>query len=583
MLSHRLLATLSVVFLTGLLAAESARAQTSKTLTEEKIIKLIELNVDDAVIGRMLQKDGVTFMADNATIDRLRKAGASEAVLTAIRKAASSRISIPTQKAITYQSVLELVRLGVPEDQVLKRLKSSPTVFTLDASQVEELKNAGASEAVLGAMQGTRVVAEKTSEITNFAIVLDCSASMGERTKEGPTKMAVAKRVVIDLIQKVPDSLNLSFIIYGHDKRLTCQAVKVVRSMSPLSAEAKSELVRVIDRLQPEGSTPIALALKVAGGELTRNSAPGGLVLISDGKETCNGDPAAEVAKLARDSNLSFGVSVIGFDVEDDERAALEEIARSGKGKYYDAESAAEFREVIQAFREKLESAMAAPKAPAQTFTAPAREPEAPISNPAVLALVEQLGDAGGEVRCQAAKTLQDLNAKEAVPALSRRVADEQTYYRLGHYVDKNAAVDAIRALSPGSATPALLAALKAKNPNVQTWAALQMGNQTSDKSLVSALCEALNSEKNGELRREAAVSLGKLDAKEAATALSRRISDELTHYQLGCYVDKDAAVDALKIIAPEMVTPALLKGMKAKSQVVRTWATSRLGVEGKK
>src|SRR5207248_579537 len=141
------------------------------------------------------------------------------------------------------------------------------------------------------------------------------------------------KRTVTDLIQKIPNGLNLSFLIYGHDKNLKCQAVKVVRPMSPLDAAGKSGLARIIDRLQPVGATPIALALHAAGAELARNNAPSGLVLISDGKETCNGDPAAEAASLARNPNLWFGINVIGFDVQEDERAALAEIARAGKGQ----------------------------------------------------------------------------------------------------------------------------------------------------------------------------------------------------------------------------------------------------------
>jgi Mg-chelatase subunit ChlD len=587
MLSPKTFARLSVLLLTGLLAAGLAWAQTPKALTEAKIIKLIELNVDDVVIGSMLQKDGVAFKADDAVIDRFRKAGASETVLTAVRKAAGPRILGSPAKAITYQDVLELVQIGVPEEQVLKRLKASPTLFTLDESQVKELKKAGASETVLAVMQGKRVVADKTSEITDFAIILDCSASMGEKTKEGPTKMAVAKRVVIDLIQKIPDGLNLSFIIYGHDKRLTCQAVRVVRPMSPLTAEAKSELARVIDRLQPEGSTPIAMALKVAGAELARNHSPGGLVLISDGKETCNGNPAAEAARLARDLKLSFGVNVIGFDVEDDERAALEEIARGGKGKYYDADSATEFREVIQTFRKKLEVAMVVPPPRARSRVVEPKpelelEAEGPISDPTIQALVEQLKDGDQNVRRQAAKTLRELDAKEAAPALARRIADERADLFSSSQPDKDAAVDALTALGPERLTPALRVAIKSKNPRVQNWAARVLGVQKMDPLIVASLSEALNSENAG-LRLEAAQSLGKLDATEAAPALSQRIADERADLFSSSQPDKDAAVDALKTIAPEMVTPALVKAMKAKSARVKAWATARLTVERKK
>jgi hypothetical protein len=330
-----------------------AVAQSTKPLNEQGIVKLIELQLGDDAIVAKLQKDGVDFVVDDAAVDRLKKAGASDAVIESVRKAGQKKPA--AAKAVTYADVLNLLQLGMKESDIIERLGKSPTIFTLGEAQVDELKKAGATDALLAAMQEKRVAPNVISEITDFAIILDCSGSMAEKTKEGPTKMTVAKRVVTELIQKIPDGLNLSFIIYGHDKNLRCQAVKVVRPMKALDSAGKEELARVIARLQPVGATPIALALEAAGTELARNNSPSGLVLISDGKETCNGDPAATAAKLAANPNLTFGVNVIGFDVQDDEREALAEIAKAGKGEYYNAENATQFREVVQALHKHLD------------------------------------------------------------------------------------------------------------------------------------------------------------------------------------------------------------------------------------
>jgi len=75
---------------------------------------------------------------------------------------------------------------------------------------------------------------------------------------------------------------------------------------------------------------------------LTKNDNYCGMVLVSDGKETCNGDPEAEAAKLAKNPKLSFGIHVVGFDVQPEERKSLEAIAKAGKGEYYNAETAEE-------------------------------------------------------------------------------------------------------------------------------------------------------------------------------------------------------------------------------------------------
>jgi hypothetical protein len=124
---------------------------------------------------------------------------------------------------------------------------------------------------------------------------------------------------------------------------MECKAVKVVRPLSPLDDAGKSELTQTIAGLKPTGGTPIALAIKTAGEELKKAEGVGtcGIVLISDGKESCKGDPAAEAKALVDDPKLKGGVTVIGFGVAGEERASLEAIASAGKGKYYDAADAA--------------------------------------------------------------------------------------------------------------------------------------------------------------------------------------------------------------------------------------------------
>src|SRR5262249_47454081 len=145
-----------------------------------------------------------------------------------------------------------------------------------------------------------------SGEITDFALILDCSGSMMDKTKEGPSKMEVAKKVVSDLIDKIPSGRRLTFIIYGHNVEEKGQAVKVVRPLSELDDAGKADLKRAIAVLRPAGHTPIALALQVAGKELTKNDANCGVILITDGMETCHGNPNAEAAKLAANPKLTF-------------------------------------------------------------------------------------------------------------------------------------------------------------------------------------------------------------------------------------------------------------------------------------
>jgi hypothetical protein len=337
-----------------------------KALEEADLAKLIELQIDEATIVSKINGSGIAFQVDDAALARLKKAGASEAVAAAVRKAAAkpSKTSTTPGSAITYEDISKLLQLGIKEDAILERLKKSPTVFVFDAAQLKELHELGASESLIAALKGQRKAETATAEITDLAYILDCSNSMNEKTTEGATKMETARKVVADLIRKTPEGLYVTFIVYGHDRQQGCKAVKIARELSELDASGKEALASMIGGLKAVGSTPIALALETAGKELAKNNSYCGIVLITDGMESCHGKPAEVAALLAQNPKLSFGINVIGFDVKPEERAGVEEIAKAGHGTYYHADSAAKFAEVVQTLRKALETKVAA--APAQ-------------------------------------------------------------------------------------------------------------------------------------------------------------------------------------------------------------------------
>lgn len=339
----------------ALFAPATAAAQPGKPLSEADLTKLVELKIDDAVITAKVEKAGLDFKPDAEALERLRKAGASETVLAAVRKAAPA--PAPTGAPVTYQDVLKLLQLGIDENEIVRRLEQAPSIFTLGADQVDELKRAGASERLVALLQGRRPQATVGSDVADFVLILDCSGSMKDQTREGPTKMEAAKRIVTDLIRRIPKGRRVAFMVYGHNLTQRCQAVQVLRPLAELDDAAKGDLAQAIAELRPVGHTPIALALRVAEKQLAGAEGLSGIVLITDGMETCGGDPAAEAARLAGNPKLVMGVTVIGFDVEEKEREAVEGIARAGHGKFYDARSATKLAEAVEEVAQKIEKA----------------------------------------------------------------------------------------------------------------------------------------------------------------------------------------------------------------------------------
>jgi Ca-activated chloride channel family protein len=85
--------------------------------------------------------------------------------------------------------------------------------------------------------------------------------------------------------------------------------------------------------------------LKSREGETT-------VVLVSDGKETCEGDPCALVKEL-KASGIKFTMHVVGFDVTPEETKQLECIAKAGGGEYFAAKNAGEFKKAAEEVVEK--------------------------------------------------------------------------------------------------------------------------------------------------------------------------------------------------------------------------------------
>src|SRR5262245_8508830 len=81
-----LLALLPAALAAALAPAALAAPGAAAPLSEDDLVKLVALGLDDAVIVTRIDKAGLSFRADEAALQRLKKAGASAAVLAAVWK-----------------------------------------------------------------------------------------------------------------------------------------------------------------------------------------------------------------------------------------------------------------------------------------------------------------------------------------------------------------------------------------------------------------------------------------------------------------------------------------------------------------
>ncbi len=186
----------------------------------------------------------------------------------------------------------------------------------------------------------TTVQASTTSSSSsgNVIFILDASGSMRGQVG-GRAKIDIARKVLKELVQNLPNGLNVGLVAYGHRRKGDCSDVEELVPLSPLD---KKSLINKINGLYPKGKTPISFSVKLTAEKLRNLEEETTIVLVSDGKETCGGDPCELVRKL-KESGIKFVMHVVGFDVTREEKKQLECIAKAGGGTYYTARNANEF------------------------------------------------------------------------------------------------------------------------------------------------------------------------------------------------------------------------------------------------
>ena len=188
----------------------------------------------------------------------------------------------------------------------------------------------------------------------NVAFILDASGSMNaELPGTGKTKLAVAKEVMAELVPQIPAEVNGALWIYGHrysqePKEESCKDIEQVFTMGPVDAAAYTQKINAITAI---GYTPIADSIEQAARDLPAGDI-NSIILVSDGEETCGGDPCA-LAEALKASDAAVTMHVVGYAVEEVAREQLQCIARVSGGTYHGAQDAAG---LLQA----LEEAMAA-------------------------------------------------------------------------------------------------------------------------------------------------------------------------------------------------------------------------------
>lgn len=200
------------------------------------------------------------------------------------------------------------------------------------------------------------------NQIAHIGIIVDASGSMNAQL-DGKPRIDIAKSSINEIFTGL--NAEIALWVFGHnfsnalaDKAESCLDVERLTDFTTDLEKVKS----LVMALTAKSWTPLAYSISEVGEYLSSietemKDQKMVLIVLSDGLDTCDGDPEAEAAKL-RAMGIDVTIHVVGFAVDAEAKAALEKIALAGGGQYFTANNAGEltdsFEKIVE--MEKVEA-----------------------------------------------------------------------------------------------------------------------------------------------------------------------------------------------------------------------------------
>ncbi len=187
-------------------------------------------------------------------------------------------------------------------------------------------------------------------------IVFDASGSMAGNTVQGlfsdKTRIGEVRAALTAVLPDVTRFRRVGLITYGPGPYQQCN----VRLNFPPEPQASQRILGVVNEINPAGKTPLVNAVVAAARIFEHVSAPGTIVLLTDGEETCGGDPC-ELGKLLKQQSEHLTVHVVGYQLRSFRWTGAQSfldtkcLAEETGGEYITANNR---QDLIHAFRKTL-------------------------------------------------------------------------------------------------------------------------------------------------------------------------------------------------------------------------------------
>jgi hypothetical protein len=169
-------------------------------------------------------------------------------------------------------------------------------------------------------------------------IILDASGSMLQKIG-AQRRIDIARQTLTKLTSStIPAGTPFAMRVFGREVN-SCQTDLFI-PLGPLDAAKVGGQIAKLEA-KNGAKTPIGASLAKVAEDLATVKGERVVVLLTDGEETCDGDPAAEIEKLQK-AGVNVRVSIVGFAIDDPKLAVtFWQWAKSGGGAFFEANDAA--------------------------------------------------------------------------------------------------------------------------------------------------------------------------------------------------------------------------------------------------
>ncbi|MFY9551810.1 MAG: VWA domain-containing protein [Thermoanaerobaculia bacterium] len=201
-----------------------------------------------------------------------------------------------------------------------------------------------------GGLPGLLSVTARGQRLRPFQLelILDASGSMWEKIGGRP-KIRIAQDVLSEVIDQLPDDLDVALRVYGHriapGRSGACQDSELVVPFAKLDRPQMRGRIRAIRAL---GTTPIDYSLRQVADDFGGKAGEKMVVLVTDGIEECKGRPSSAVSELLA-KGLDVRINIVGFAFTDDaSKLEMRRVAELSRGRFLDARDATGLRTAIE-------------------------------------------------------------------------------------------------------------------------------------------------------------------------------------------------------------------------------------------